>query len=1396
MTNRYFNWKLAIVLLISIAVLGLTAIGLRRWQRNRNAQFALDAGIKAYNQQQWEQAAQNLGRFLATNPDNVPILLKYADAQKKIRPLKSDNVHQAISAYRAALRIEQSNCEAATCLAEIYLDVWEAPGEAEFIAKKQLGDDPNLHKNKDPELRRLLALALATQGKFNEASAELKTILQEYPGQVSAYETLGQLTDQESAEYWFNQAIKNNPTSALAHISRAGFYLLREDRTKALSDLEQAEQLDLSDPNVQLRLAKEFINANILEKGEKHLAAVQKTMPASEKLWQTWAQLAIKTRSQERMANVAEEGLKELSSQPWDFMPLAAELFIRAGRLDQANDCISKLQQKDIYPQVVTFLEGLVAEQKEQYYKAIKCWQRSIELGNKFPQIRLLSLESLASTYSRLGDTQSALRQLHTIVSENPNLLDGHLALARLSAQTGNWPETAEYTQRAMQLSPGNPEAILLHLQARMQLLTTGTPEENAQSQQDIKKQLSALEEATKGALEVKLVQLQLAIQQRNFADAEALVTQLKKDHPSQIRVAMAEADLLIAQEKTDEAISNLNEIVKQFPSAAEPVRLLALLLNQQKNREKCEATIKDALERIQQPAIHRELGLLLAELYTQWGQSEKVYPLLNELAQKLPNDISIKRRLLGCQQVIKDPEKAQRLVDDIKSLEGEGGWQWRYEQARAWFAADDFKNLYPQIITLLQENLLNNQDDQASRMLLAAAYVRAGELRLAISTYREALSRAPNDIRIIIPTVAALYKAKEYAQADEILNRSNTEGLHHPQLQRLQLQSHLRRGEFSPASDILQDIVKDDPNDNAARLSLALLEMQQNNFAEAEQLLSTLKAQSPGSLSVAYAQIQLNIRRSKPEEAIRVSNEIVNELGNASAYILRARTYTMLNQADKALSDLEHASTVEPNNVEVWLAKSEFHQTTGQIDSALAAIQRALSLAPNTLSIQKRAVSLFFAYNNPDKFQQGKTLLEEALKSNPDDIELRLFKARSLLIEGTAVAIADAQRRLEKITEDQPENFQAWAILGEIALLQEQYGKAVDASLRGLAYKPTDKILLTIKARAEAATLPILAIQTMKTLRDLDPNDINTIMQLANTYIAANQTENAVKLLENQLNVTTDAKVQRKLSIAYAVALYHNDNKSAAQEKFSSLLQSEPDDPSPLLAFARLFIQDKLWSRLNQSIIEWSGNHPQDTNTLIKIAQGLATSNDNQAQKMAEELLGKILNLEPNNLPAMSTLAMLLQMDGRNDESAKVYQKILERAPDNVIALNNLAWIMCEEQGKLQESLELTQKGLKIAPQYVDLIDTRGVIYYRLGEHDKAVQDFTTCLKLYPKTASSSVSSRFHLARAFAKLGQRQEALQHLNQALDMDSKTKSLSATDLTEAKLLLEKLQKQGG
>jgi len=1422
MPRRYFNWKLAIVLVIGIGVLGVTAFGLRRWQRINRAEEGLVLGNKAYDEQKWEQAAANLGRHLTVEPDDVPSLLKYAEALLKIRPSKRSNVQQAILAYRAVLRaaarqktddrgqttekskhltsdfrLLTSEREAAMQLTEVYL-MMGMPGEAELIANRQL------ETKDDPELRRILALALARQRKFSEAALQLKSILQEYPDQISAYETLGQLAEQRPEDFpdsndWFDEAVKNNPSSALAYIVRAGFHRRSNDSTKALRDLEQAEKQDLSDPNVELRLAGEFIYANNLDKAEQHLTAVQAATPADQNLWQIWAQLALKSQSQEKMLKVAETGLKELSSQPWDFMPIATELFIRCGQLDRASDCISEMNQKDVSPVTVAFLEGLVAAERGHLFEAIKYWQQSMGLGNTSSQVRL----ALSSVLSRLGNTELALGHLRTLVSERPNLFSGHLALAELLAQTGNWAEAAEHAETAKRLLPGNTDAALdaalLDIQAQMQLLPAGSTGENDQAWQDIEKDLSALDKATNGALKVKLLQFQFALQRSNFTGAQSLVTQLKKDHPSQIRIALAEAELLAAQDKINEAISILDKTIEEFPQAIEPVRYLTILLDRQGDQEKCEAIIKDALARIDQPVTQRTLGLLLAQFYTQWNRKDDVYPMLNALAQKLPDDILVKRRLLLCEQVIKDPEKAQQLADDIKLLEGEDGWQWRYEQARIWFAADDFEALYPQIVSLLQGNLQANPNDQASRMLLAAAYERSGELQLSISTCREAVSRSPDDLRIIIPTVAALYKAKEYDEADQLLNRVSQQK--HPQLQQLQLQSYLRHGQLSLASGILQDFISNDPNNQANRFSLALLKTQQAEFDEAGELLDELKVQDPNSLPITYAQVQLNISQEKPEEALRICDELINNLNNASAYLLRARTYTALQQIDNAAEDIERATAIEPNNIEVWMASSKFYRSIGRSDEAIADIEQALSLGSSDVQVQKQAILLLFESGDAEKVRQGKGILDEALQSNPDDVDLRLFKADSLRIEGTAPAIENATRILQKITEERPEISRAWALLGEISLRQKQISKAMDAALRGLAHTPNDRTLLLLKARAEAARLPILAIPTLKMLLELDPNNSDAAVFLASTYIATGESQKAVNILKAQLVSRAGTEDERRIKVALAVALHKNGNKADSQKEFDSLVQSEPNDPVLLLAQVQLLKDDQLWSELSQKVTDWYQKHPEDSLTPIIIARNLATTGDSQAEKTAEDILRIMLKNDSDSIETMRALAILLHTIGRPDESVPLYQRVLQLEPDNLIVINNLAWIMCEEQGKFQEALELAQRGLQISPNYIDLIDTRGVAYYRLGEFNRAVEDFTTCIKLYPAGTLTAISARFHLARAFAKLGQKDKAVEHLSQALDLyqalnpANRIGALSDTDLDEAQRLLKQLQEDG-
>jgi len=1386
MPRRYFNWKLAIVLLIGFAVLILTAFTLRQWRRSHRANRGLDLGISAYNEYRWEEAAKNLGSYLAVEPSDVSVLLKYADAQLNIRPLNRNNVQQAMLAYRTVLRIEKSNSKAAGQLTGIYLTMG-MPGEAELIATRAL------EAKRSPEIRRMLAIAFANQRKFKEAARELKSIIEEHPDQILAYDALGRLIDQrpedfsQVPQYWFDEAVKNNPSTAEAYLIRAAYHLRHNHRPEALADLLQAEQKDLSDTAIRLRLAEQFINANELSKAQKHLDAVHLSEPVNQTLWKTSAQLALKSNSKPIMLKVAETGLNELASQPWDFMPTAAELYIKSDDFDHAGDCISRMRQKDVAPAATAFLEGLLANRKGQGYEAFKHWHRSIQLGYDSPRIRL----AMASVLYRLGDGQSALCQLKTLVSERPDFFEGRLALARLLVKTGNWTETVEQARIAMQLSPDSAEAALLYIQAQIQLLAEKQTGKDSPLWQDIEDHLTKLESATNAALGVKLLQVQLEIQRSNFVGAEALITELKQTYPSQVKVAMAEIGLFRAMGKMDNLEVKLQDIIEKFPNFSEPVEHLAVLLDQQNKREKCEGIIKDALSRMEQPIHLRELSILLADFYDRWGREQEACELLTLLAEKLPNEVSVKRRLLKCEQVVKDQKKAQRLVNEIKFLEGEKGWQWRCEQAKIWLAKDDFESSYPQIISILKENLLANPDDQTSRMLLAKTYEKAGQLQLAISTYDEALNRSQWDVRIVVPVLTALYRANEYDRADEVLHRLTDENLFHPDLEKLELKSHLRRGELKSAGDILENLLVDDPNNTSMRLTLAMLRMRQNKFTEAERILRELKIREPNSMPITIAQIQLSIHQNRPEKALGLCDEIIDRLNNALTYIIRAKTFTSLKRTDRAIEDFEHAVTIEPDNVEAWVACSNFYLSIGRKDKAVAYIQQALSLAPDSLLIQKRAISLFLASDNAHLVSQGRNILNEALKLNPEDIDLRLFRARLLIAEGTAPAIENAERILQKITEDRPKTVEAWVLLGGISLSQGQPGKAIDIALRGLVQRHNHKSLLLLKARAEATRSPAVAILTLKALQELDPNNADIAVLLAETYNKAGEPEKAVNLLKKQLLSCSGTLDERKVNIAIAVALSKNGDKREAQETFDSLCNAVPDDPAPLLAQVELLKEEELWDQLRTKTVDWYQKHPEDIYTPNKIANDLVTCQNIQAKKTAEDLLRKILDRNPDSLQVMNTLAVLLQTTGRSVESAALYRKILTLQPDNVIAINNLAWILCEELGQYQQALQLVRQGLQKAPDYVDLIDTRGVIYYRLGEYNKAILDFTQCINLYPARAPSVVASYFHLGRALMSLGQKDEAIESLKKTLDLNSEIGNLSAGDFTEAQRLLEEL-----
>jgi tetratricopeptide (TPR) repeat protein len=367
--------------------------------------------------------------------------------------------------------------------------------------------------------------------------------------------------------------------------------------------------------------------------------------------------------------------------------------------------------------------------------------------------------------------------------------------------------------------------------------------------------------------------------------------------------------------------------------------------------------------------------------------------------------------------------------------------------------------------------------------------------------------------------------------------------------------------------------------------------------------------------------------------------------------------------------------------------------------------------------------------------------------------------------------------------------------LLGEISLGNGQAGKAMEIAFRGLSHTPNNMALLLLKARAEADRSPVLAIPTLKALLEANTNNTDAALLLAKIYIAVGEPEKAVNLLEAQLLFHTGMSSERKINVLLAVALHKKGNKVDAQKIFDSLLQSEPNDPVPLIALVRLLKDDRLWNELSQKTSNWCKEHPEDSQTPVFIAGSLVATNDNQAKKAAEDILRMVLKNESDSIEAMILLATLLQTSDRSDESTPLYRRVLELQPDNLVVINNLAWLLCENQGKPQEALELAQRGLNISPNYIDLIDTRGVVYYQLGEFNKAVEDFTTCIRLYPIRTPAAIVSRLHLAKAFAKLGQKDKAVEHLYQVLDMNQALepeKRIGGSDMEDAQTLLIQLQ----
>ena len=169
------------------------------------------------------------------------------------------------------------------------------------------------------------------------------------------------------------------------------------------------------------------------------------------------------------------------------------------------------------------------------------------------------------------------------------------------------------------------------------------------------------------------------------------------------------------------------------------------------------------------------------------------------------------------------------------------------------------------------------------------------------------------------------------------------------------------------------------------------------------------------------------------------------------------------------------------------------------------------------------------------------------------------------------------------------------------------------------------------------------------------------------------------------------------------------------------------------------------------------------------------------QGSVLALALQEEWVSEHPADTEAAQALAGAYSVQGKTAQASTEFEKLLDKDASNVVALNELAWLLREDQPT--RALEYAMQANELQPDSPALMDTLAVALYHNGEFRRARQVMQKALTLAPRHPSL----RFHEAMIDAALGDTNRAVGTLHSILADD-----VEFTEKQDAMELLAKLQ----
>ncbi len=628
-----------------------------------------------------------------------------------------------------------------------------------------------------------------------------------------------------------------------------------------------------------------------------------------------------------------------------------------------------------------------------------------------------------------------------------------------------------------------------------------------------------------------------------------------------------------------------------------------------------------------------------------------------------------------------------------------------------------------------------------------------------------------------------------------------------------------------------VNDAIEVDPHRVETYLSLSRYYISHDKTAEAEAAIQKGISVNPSAAVglLEYGRFLMYAGRNTEAET-QFNKAVTAEPASIEAHEAFAEFFVTTKQNEKAETEYRNLVVIQEYSPESRLELAEFYATTDKENQAVEVLNAIVTDAPEYVRARYRLGQIFLEQKDPAKVMEQ---LDALFKINDRDVEALMLRARLNLQENRS---EEAVKDLEDILKKQPSQRDALYYIAQakIAIGQIDQARAFIADLERYHPKYLRAGLLKIQAAfaaGESAVALKQANELFEKVNAAKPSSDNGVNALHDLQTKALSSRGLANLDLGKLNeaqsdlervlVTTPTSSSAMVNLAKVHAAKREADK--ALDFYEKALAADASNFDAMSGIVTVSIQLKRTPQAHaklDSLIASNAGRGDVLAALHYLKSQVFAAEKNVASQ--ENELTQTIALDANYLPAYSSFAALLvgrnqtaeaiaqyqkvvEMkpsapiftmlgileDSRNDIAAaeKYYRQALDIAPDSPIAANNLAWLIAENQGNLDEALQLATASVAKNQTVAGFYDTLGWVYLKKGLYSPAVEQLRKAIALDEKSGKPATAGyRVRLATALAMAGDKASARREVETSLRSENE---LSQQESADARKVLASL-----